>query len=155
MLDSQSAFLSSVRFQGFVRRVILTFAGITGLNDKVPTVLIQTAPVQHEFRSARINLIPVSHKPVLIVADKQVGHFVAEEIPRDSLTRLKAGNNPFEQIALIILAAEDVLVRPCVPVGDGFPPRRAADQLSESHTHISVLVSWRMKAVIPSPNDAA
>ena len=56
----------------------------------------------------------MSHEPVLVVADEQIGVRPAEESAGDALPSPEAGNNQLNQLMLAVLAAEDVLVGPPV-----------------------------------------
>ena len=87
------------------------------------------APVQHVVLPVvEVDRVPVSHEPVLVLADEQVGVASVEEPTRNPLAVAEAGTDLIEQLALTVLVAEDILMRPGVPIGDGFTPRCSTNQ---------------------------
>ena len=115
-----------------VRRVVLEFARVARLDNEVPPVTVQVCPVQHVVLFVvEVDLVPVGHEPVLVVADEQVGVASAEEAAGDAFAGAEAGPDRLDQLALTVLAAEDILVGPRVPIRDRFPPRGAGNQFRD------------------------
>ena len=111
-------------------RVVLPSACIARLNDEVAPVSIQERSVQNVILSIFIvDLVPVSHEPVFVVAYEEVGVPPIKELTGNALSGPEAGTDQLNQLTLVVLAAEDVLVGPCLPVHHCFPPWGAADQL--------------------------
>ena len=93
------------------RRVVLESARVARLDDEVPPVAVQACPVQHVVLFVvKVHRVPVGHEPVLVVADEQVGVASAEEAAGDALAGAEAGSYRLDQLALTVLAAEDILV---------------------------------------------
>lgn len=64
------------------RRVGLALACIAVLNDEVSPVAVQTVAVRYVVLPVvEVNRLPVSHEPVLVVTDEQVGVAVAKKVP--------------------------------------------------------------------------
>lgn len=110
--------------------VVLALPRISSLNDEITPVAIQARPVEHIVLSiVEVDSVPMGHEPVFVFADEQVGVPHAKEGAVNSLPGAETGTDQLDQLILAIFAAEDILMGPRVPVGDGFPPRRAADQV--------------------------
>ena len=53
-----------------VDRIVLRLTRVSGLDHKVPAVPVEVGAVQHVVDS-RLQVVPVGHQPVLVVADEE------------------------------------------------------------------------------------
>lgn len=73
----------------------------------------------------------MGHEPVLVVADEQVRVWPPKESTVNALPGADARTDQLDQLILSVLADEHVLVRPHVPKGEGFPPRRTVELVGD------------------------
>ena len=120
-------------------RIVLWLPSVTGLNHEVPAVPIQTGAVDHVL-TIGVEAIPLAIEPVLEITDEEVFVAHAEEAAGYALAALESDGDGVQQFPLPILLAEDVFMRPSIPVGDRLPPGGAGNEICQVHS-LSIFLS--------------
>ena len=125
-------------------RIVLRLPRVAGLNHEVSPVPIQVGAVDH-ILAIGIKSVPLVVEPVLEVTDEEVPVTYVEEAAGYAFPVLEAGVDGIEQLSLSILLAEDILMGPSVPVGDGLPPGSMGYEFRKFHSLFNVLPRGQLR----------
>lgn len=126
---------------GGIVGVVLQFAGVALLNDEIAPITVQWCTVQHIFLTvAELDCIPVRHQPIFVASEKQISVAHCEKRTLYTFAGTETSAYKLEEFALIVFAAQYVLVGPSIAEGDSLSPRRLADQISDFEIFQSVLL---------------